>query len=225
VLIRTNGLWKIYEGPAGKRVDALQDISIDIESGCVTAIGGASGSGKTTLLSLIGLLSRPTRGQVSIDGKEVSTYSEVYRTSLRKEWIGFIFQAQYLLPHLTAVENVALPMICTDMEKETAENKARNLLISLNMQHRLAFRVAELSGGEQQRVSIARALINNPKILIADEPSSSIDEELTDDLLASLKEMTNKDGLTVVVASHDKKVIEWADHLFVLKDGKLISES
>ncbi|MHA2424280.1 MAG: ABC transporter ATP-binding protein [Candidatus Thorarchaeota archaeon] len=221
-IIRTEGLWKIYGQDTSRSVEAVQDVSIEIEQGKVTAIGGASGSGKTTLLSLIGLLTKPTKGKVFLDNEELSSLSEVYRTKIRREKIGFIFQAQYLLPHLTAVENVALPKLCTDTSINDAERDARARLSALDMDHRLDFRVAELSGGEQQRVSIARALMNNPKILIADEPSSSIDEKLTEDLLSSLRQMTD-DGLTVVVASHDIRVLEWADSLIDMKEGSIHS--
>ena len=154
--------------------------------------------------------------------EEVSKFSEVFRTRLRRETIGFIFQAQYLISQLTAVENVALPMMCTDISRSKAENLARERLISMDMEHRLDFRVAELSGGELQRVSIARALMNNPHILIADEPSASIDESLTKELLTSLREMVNDEGMTVVVASHDPLVLNWADIKYNLHDGRII---
>lgn len=220
-VIRAVQVSKRYGKEKQKQVDALSDISIEIEKGKVTAIGGPSGSGKTTLLSIIGLLTKPTQGKVFIEDTEVSAFSEVYRTKLRRDMIGFIFQANYLLPHLTSVQNVALPKICTDMTRFDAERQARDLLVRLEMGHRLDFRVAELSGGEQQRVSIARALMNDPRILIADEPSSSMDEELTNDLLNLLRDMTKREGLTVIVASHDRQVLDWADVLYVLKEGKL----
>ncbi|MHA1905892.1 MAG: ABC transporter ATP-binding protein [Candidatus Thorarchaeota archaeon] len=221
-IIRTETLWKIYGQDTSRSVEAVKDVSVVIEQGKITAIGGPSGSGKSTLLSLIGLLTKPTKGAVFLDDEELSSLSEVYRTKIRREKIGFIFQAQYLLPHLTAVENVALPKLCTDVSIGDAESDARNRLVALDMDHRLDFRVAELSGGEQQRVSIARALMNNPKILIADEPSSSIDEKLTEDLLNSLRQMADE-GLTVVVASHDRRVLDWADSLIEMRDGKIIS--
>ncbi len=221
-IIRTKGVWKTYQGANDRMVHALQNVSIDVAKGKITAIGGVSGSGKTTFLSIIGLLSKPSQGEVFIENEEVSNLSEMYRTSLRRDLIGFIFQAQYLIPHLTAIENVALPMVCTDTKREIAEEKATKLLERLNMSHRLDFRVAELSGGEQQRVSIARSLINEPKILIADEPSSSIDEKLTEELLDSLKHMTQEENLTVIVASHDRRVLEWADGVYNLHDGVLI---
>lgn len=220
-IIRTEGISKTYGSKIGQQVDALKDITMDIKEKTITAIGGVSGSGKSTLLSIIGLLTKPTEGYLYIDDEEVSAFSEVYRTKIRRERIGFIFQAQYLLPQLSSVANVALPTVCTDMTRQDAEKKARNLLCKLDMGHRLDFRVAELSGGEQQRVSIARSLINDPDILIADEPSSSIDDSLTEELLSTLRQMTVEEGLTVVVASHDRRVLDWADNICVLEEGQL----
>lgn len=221
-IIRTENISKVYDSTVGRTVDALMDVTIDIEEQKVTAIGGVSGSGKSTLLSVVGLLTKPSSGKVYIEEREVSTFSEVYRTKIRRNRIGFIFQAQYLLPHMTSIENVALPMLCTDTSRVEAENKAKTLLSKLNMDHRLDFRVAELSGGEQQRVSIARSLVNSPRLLIADEPSSSIDDKLTEELLATLRTMTEQEGLTVIVASHDKRVLDWADNIYILKDGRVV---
>jgi ABC-type lipoprotein export system ATPase subunit len=141
---------------------------------------------------------------------------------VRRERIGFIFQAQYLIPQLTSVENVALPKLCTDLSRDDAENLAKEKLTALGMENRLDFRVAELSGGEQQRVSIARSLMNSPDILIADEPSSSIDEALTKDLLATLRGMSEENGLTVIVASHDPMVLSWSDRIYHMQDGSLV---
>jgi putative ABC transport system ATP-binding protein len=221
-IIRTKGVWKTYGQGSPREVNAVRDISIDIVKGEITALGGPSGSGKTTILSLLGLLTKPTKGGVYLEEKELSSLSEVYRTKVRRERIGFIFQAQYLIPQLTSVENVALPKLCTDMSRADAESLAKEQLTSLGMENRLDFRVAELSGGEQQRVSIARALMNSPDILIADEPSSSIDEALTKDLLATLKEMSEEEDLTVIVASHDPMVLSWSDRIYHLQDGSLI---
>ena len=222
-VIHTENVWKIYGAGGPRQVDAVKDASLEIEKGMVTALGGPSGSGKSTLLSLIGLLTKPTKGKVFLDARELSGLSEVYRTKIRRERIGFIFQAQYLIPQLTAVENVALPKLCTDTSRALAEEVAKERLVSLGLEHRLNFRVAELSGGEQQRVSIARSLMNEPDILIADEPSSSIDEALTKELLDTLRRMVDEEGLTVIVASHDSQVLDWADRIYKMHDGKIVS--
>jgi len=222
--IRTEEVWKTYGSNTPRQVDAVRNVSITIEEGSITAFGGPSGSGKTTLLSLIGLLTRPSKGKVYLGDNEVSQFSEVFRTKMRRDEIGFVFQAQYLIPQLTAVENVALPKLCTDVSRDDAEELAESKLIEVGLEHRLDFRVAELSGGELQRVSIARSLMNSPRILIADEPSSSIDETLTREVLDTLKKMVKDEGLTVVVASHDPIVLNWADVLYTMHDGAIISE-
>lgn len=222
--IRTEGVWKTYNVGTPRQVDALKDFTMDVESNAITALGGPSGSGKSTALSLIGLLTRPSRGEIFLGTKEVTGLSEVFRTKLRREEIGFIFQAQYLIPQLTATENVALPLLCTDTSRVEAESRARERLISIGLGHRLDFKVAELSGGELQRVSIARALMNDPRLLIADEPSSSIDEKMTRDVLATLRTMVENDGLTIVVASHDPLVLGWADILYSMQDGRIIGK-
>ena len=224
VAIRTEEVWKTYGANTPRQVDAVKSVSIEIEEGSVTAFGGPSGSGKSTLLSLIGLLTRPSKGKVFLGDQEVSQFSEVFRAKMRREEIGFIFQAQYLIPQLTAVENVALPRLCTDTSRNEAEDLARIRLINVGLEHRLDFRVAELSGGELQRVSIARSLMNNPRILIADEPSASIDEVLAKEVLATLREMVNEEGVTVVVASHDPLVLEWADIVHTMHDGRMVSQ-
>ncbi|MGY5879752.1 MAG: ABC transporter ATP-binding protein [Candidatus Thorarchaeota archaeon] len=222
--IRTENVWKTYNLGTPRQVDAVRDISIEIEEGTIAALGGPSGSGKSTALSLIGLLTRPSKGRVFLGIDEVSGLSEVFRTKMRRDTIGFIFQTQYLIPQLTATENVALPLLCTDISRSEAERIASKKLISVDMEHRLDFRVAQLSGGELQRVSIARALMNNPRILIADEPSSSIDEALTRELLNTLRTMVDEEGMTVVVASHDPMVLEWADVRHLLHDGQLVKD-
>ena len=222
IIIRTKNIWKSYGIDTPRRVDAVKDATIEIKQGLVTAIGGPSGSGKTTLLSLIGLLTKPTEGRIILDETDFSTLSEVYRTKIRREMIGFIFQNQYLIPQLSAVENVALPKLCTDMLRDVAESIARDKLTQLGLEHRLDFRVAELSGGEQQRVSVARSLMNSPQILIADEPSSSIDEALTKEMLSILRTMVESDNLTVIVASHDPLVLNWADTSYRMHDGKIM---
>lgn len=221
--ITTHDVWKTYYGGSPREVNAVRGIDVKIEESTVTALGGASGSGKTTLLSIIGLLTQPSRGRVFIGEQNITDYSEVFRTKIRREQIGFVFQAQYLLPQLTAVENVSLPKLCTEMAREDAEELARDRLEQLGLGHRLDFRAAELSGGELQRVSIARSLMNSPRILIADEPSSSIDEALTREVLSILREMVESSGLTVIVASHDPLVLDWADVVHSMRDGEILT--
>ncbi len=221
-LVSVTDIWKIYGAGTAREVNALQGVDFQVHEGRAVAIGGPSGSGKTTLLSIIGLLTRPTKGRVILDGYDYTTISEVFCTKKRRNDYGFIFQAQYLLSHLTAIENVSLPMLCMDVSRNEAEDMARDILISLGLEKRIDFRVAELSGGEQQRVSIARALMNKPRLLIADEPSSSIDKELTTDLLRILRNMMTERGLTVLVASHDPQVLDWADEVHLMEHGAFL---
>ncbi|MBD3406040.1 MAG: ATP-binding cassette domain-containing protein [Candidatus Lokiarchaeota archaeon] len=221
-IITTKNVWKSFGREESRKVDAVKDVTIEILKGRKTALGGPSGSGKTTLLGLMMLLTTPTKGKIFIEGEDVSMISEVFRAKIRREKIGLILQANYLLPHLTAVENVALPKLCTDVPRKQAEKIARDKLEQLDLGHRLSFRVAELSGGEQQRVSIARALINNPKILIADEPGSSIDKKLTMDLLKLLDKMVKDDAMTIILASHNSRILDWADQTFMMDEGKIV---
>ncbi len=220
-IIQAEGVWKTYGAGGSRQVDALRNISLEIERGTCTAIAGPSGSGKTTLLSILGLLTRPSRGRLLIDGEEVSQVSEVFRTRVRRENIGFVFQAQYLIPRLTAVENVAIPQLCTDVSRREAEAAAEKILVQLGLESRAEFPVEQLSGGEQQRVSIARGLINSPRVLIADEPSASMDDALISELLSLLREMSSQRGMTVVVASHDSRVLDWSDTVYSLRSGEL----
>lgn len=224
-MIKMIDICKTYHINSPRQVNAIKNITLEIEEGTITALGGPSGSGKSTTLSIIGLLTRPSRGQIYLEEEDVSRVSEVYRTRLRREKIGFIFQNQYLIPQLTAVENVALPLLCTDQAKSQAEDLARSKLAALGLEHRLEFPVAELSGGELQRVGIARALMNNPRILIADEPSASIDETLTKELLTTLREMVDRRKLTIIVASHDEMVLEWADICHMMHDGEIVKSN
>jgi putative ABC transport system ATP-binding protein len=222
-LARAENVWKIYNSGDPHEVSALKDVSLSVDKGKATALGGPSGSGKTTLLSLVGLLSKPTKGRIFIEDQEYSTLSEVYRTKIRREKIGFVFQSEYLIPQLTTVQNVALPKLATDIPRSVAESKAEERLIELGMEKRLEFRVAELSGGERQRVSIARAMINNPNLLIADEPSSSIDQDLTLEVLELFRGMMKQNALTVLVASHDPLVLDWADVNYMMQDGMIVT--
>ncbi|TXT56464.1 MAG: ABC transporter ATP-binding component [Candidatus Thorarchaeota archaeon] len=222
VIIRTEGVWKSFGQNGPRHVDAVKDVTVEIIRGKKTALGGPSGSGKTTLLGLMMLLTTPSKGKVYIEGEDVSRFSEVFRAKIRREKIGLILQANYLIPHLTAIENVALPKLCTDMAKSRAEDIARDKLEQLDLGHRLHFKVAELSGGEQQRVSIARALVNNPKILIADEPGSSIDKKLTWNLLKLLDDMVKNNAMTIVLASHNQLILDWADRSYMMDEGKIV---
>lgn len=220
MIIETQNLWKTYQTTA-QEVHAIRDISISIPRGKVTCIAGPSGSGKSTLLALIGLLSYPSRGHVLMEGKSMTGLSEIMITKIRREKCGFIFQNQYLLSHFTALENVCIPLFSQEISYKEAILKATGILEQFDMGKRLDFRIRELSGGEAQRVSIARALVTNPSILIADEPSSNIDSKLTEEFLQLLLELQRNRGLTVIMASHDPQILKSAEHEIELIDGNV----
>lgn len=218
--IETRNLWKTY-GEKSRKVNAISDVSIRIPFGKTTCIIGPSGSGKSTLLGLIGLLIRPSRGEVILEGESVKGISEIKLTEIRKNTFGFIFQAQYLLEHFTTLENVRLPLYSHDIALKESNQRASEILKQLSLSARTNFYVKELSGGEAQRTCIARALIVNPSILIADEPSSNIDSKLTEEFLQIVEEYKLKRNLTVIMASHDPQVTDSAEYIIELSDGRI----
>ena len=220
--IGVQNLTKIYCKGTPNEVKAINDLSLEIREGDFCLITGQSGSGKTTLLSLLGLLSRPTKGKIFYEDQEVSAYSDAWQTKIRKEKIGFIFQQYNLLPQFSAWENVALPNLCRQISKAESRGQAINIMRDLGLEDRINFKVAHLSGGEQQRVAIARALVIDPEIVIADEPTASVDNETAFaiiDLFKSLK----KDGKTVIVSTHDVSIIKEATTHIKLQKGEAVS--
>ncbi len=218
-IIETKNLWKIYGGSI-QEVNAIQDISVKIPSGKISCITGPSGSGKSTFLALIGLLTSPSQGQVIFKNEIMNGLSEITLARIRRENFGFIFQSQYLLPNLSALENARLPLLSCDLSIKEINLKTSTILHQLDLDNRIEFLVKELSGGEAQRVAIARALVSNPSILIADEPSSSIDSKLTEEFLNIVSNL-KKQEFTVIMASHDPQVIKIADTIIKLKDGSV----
>jgi putative ABC transport system ATP-binding protein len=200
-MIRTENLCKTYESNGGV-VNALSSLSITVGKGKCLLLQGPSGSGKSTLLNLMGCLTHPTSGSVFVDGREVSHLPDHFLTEIRQKKIGFIFQAFNLLQGHTVLDNVAMPLLPLGVRHESRKQKALALLRRVNMEHRAHFRVNELSGGEQQRVAVARALVNDPVIVIADEPTSNIDRSNSRLILQMLHNL-KKEGMTLVVSSHD----------------------
>lgn len=212
---------KIY-GQGHTAVTALSGINLTIPKGIFWAIMGPSGSGKSTLMHLIGLLDRPTRGSITIDGTIVTANSNLATLArLRREKIGFIFQQFFLLPRLSAQDNVVLPAIYARRNLAAARQRARELLSELGLADRTDHRPNELSGGEQQRVAIARALMNDPDIILADEPTGNLDSH-TGAAILELIERLNQRGKTIILVSHDERVAKRADKIIRLKDGRLI---
>ncbi len=221
VIIRTRGLTK--DLPLGKTVvHALRGVDMDIYSGEIVGIVGPSGSGKSTLLGLIGGLDKPSRGSIEIDGVDISRMGEDRLTEIRNEKIGFIFQFFNLIPTLTALENVALPIQFARKARFSPDKRARELLQLLGLKDRMHHRPSELSGGQQQRVAIARALANNPPLLLADEPTGNLDRESGAMVLAALEDIRRETGTTIVIVTHDLDLAKHADRVLTLVDGKMV---
>ncbi|MGB9936748.1 MAG: ABC transporter ATP-binding protein [Methanobacterium sp.] len=210
-----NHVWKTYQ-MGTEEVMALNGVNLIVNEGSFTALMGPSGSGKSTLLHLAGILDTPTKGAVLMNGKNIKDYSLKEQAKLRRANIGFIFQRFNLMQQLTALENVMLPMISPDSQK------AKQLLDKVGLSDKYDRYHTQLSGGEQQRVSIARALANNPSLLLADEPTGELDTKNTRIIMELLQELNEKDGLTIVEVTHDPLCAEYADRVIKMQDGNIL---
>jgi putative ABC transport system ATP-binding protein len=205
-------------------VDALRGVSLDIPAGAFVALVGASGSGKSTLLHLVGGLDRPTAGEVWVDGTNLADASEAALTRHRRERVGFIFQRFELLPRLTAWENVAAPLMFAGVGLEERRERAEALLKQVGLAARADHLPSQLSGGEQQRVAIARSLVQRPAILLADEPTGNLDSATGAEIMALLTQLNRERGLTLLVVTHDPEVAAYADRVVRLKDGAVVAD-
>ena len=201
---------------------ALMDINLKIYRGEYLAIVGPSGSGKSTLLNILGLLDKPSRGKVFLEGKDVSGLSDSEASNIRSRHIGFVFQMFNLVPWLSALENVELASSIARISRKEAKKRARELLELVGLSHRMHHRPSQLSGGEQQRVAIARALVNNPSVLLADEPTGTLDSVTGAQIVRLLRDLT-KQGVTVVAVTHNPDVASVADRTVKLRDGRVVS--
>ncbi|MDP1652634.1 MAG: ABC transporter ATP-binding protein [Rhodocyclaceae bacterium] len=204
---------------------ALAGIDLAIPEKQVTALRGPSGSGKTTLLTILGCLARPTEGRVRLKGEDISGLPERFLTEIRRRTFGFIFQQFNLIRGLTAIENIILPAYPTGQPRRDLLEKAEALLAEVNLGHRRDAKVEWLSGGEQQRVAICRALINDPEVLIADEPTANLDTKLAGEFLGILERLADK-GRTIILTSHDPLVVESdvVNFVVTLRDGRIVEE-
>ncbi len=200
-------------------VFALKNVNLRIEKGEFVAVMGPSGSGKSTLLYLIGCLDKPTSGRVLIDGLDTSKLSDRELTELRREKIGFIFQQYYLIPTLTALENVELPMVFKGIPRAERERRAEELLSIVGLWEKKDRKPNELSGGEQQRVAIARALANEPSILLCDEPTGNLDSKSGEVVMETIKRLNEDKGVTVVLVTHNPIVANYAHRIIKIRDG------
>lgn len=217
-VIRTENLYKYYYIGRPEEVHALNDINVEISENQSVVIHGPSGCGKTTLLSLISTIDRPTEGRVYLHDQDVSGFSDVELSRIRRKTMGFIFQNFNLLLRLSAWENVAFPLIPMGISEKERYKTSCNLLTRLGLEKRIHHSPEEMSGGEQQRVAIARALINDPNIIIADEPTSNIDAESVQKLL-NILDVLKKEGKTIIVSSHDPIFNDYGDVTFHLVNG------
>lgn len=204
-------------------LQVLKGIDVEIPQGKIVSIVGASGAGKTTLLQILGTLSRPNTGKVYIDDKEVSNMNEKEISLFRNRNIGFVFQFHHLLPEFTALENVCIPAWINRVPKVKTEQKAFELLEFLGLADRISHKPDELSGGEQQRVAVARALINDPMVIFADEPSGNLDSQNKQELHALFFSLRDKFGQTFVIVTHDSNLAAMSDVKFEMNDGKIVN--
>ena len=218
--IKTVDLTKTYRlGPS--EITAVNKVNFEVNEARFIAIVGPSGSGKSTLLNLVGLNDYPTSGKIFIDDSDASLLSSSKRRKIRLFRMGFVFQTFNLLPTLTALENVELPMSLADKPKKEQREKAVRLLETVGLGKRLFHRPKELSMGEMQRVAIARALANNPEIIIADEPTGELDSKTAKEIIALLFDINRKEKTAVIVATHDEKIVDVADAIYTIQDGRL----
>ena len=220
-MIETQSLSKIYNRGKKYQVEAVKDLSVKAESGQITVFVGPSGCGKTTLMSMIGTLLTPTKGKVIVDNEDITAYSDGWKAVFRRENVGFVFQHINLLPHLNAIENVMIPVLCQDGDSELFRQKALDLLDILGLSDRSFFNVEQLSGGQQQRVAVARALITDPKIIIADEPLTFVDEQSAKVITDFFDKLKNE-GKTILISTHAGNIAKLADKIYTIRNGKLI---
>ena len=218
-MIDIDGVSKRFEGK--RQVTALDNVSVSIPKGEMVSIIGPSGSGKSTLLNLIGGLDRPSSGQVRVDGEALAGLSDDGLTRVRRDKIGFIFQFFNLLPTLSCLENVGLPLHLRGWSRGKVDERARELLGLVQLGHRLTHLPEELSGGERQRVAIARALSIYPPILLADEPTGNLDSRTGVEILALIRDLHTRLGATVVIVTHDMKVAESCSRTIMIRDGRI----
>jgi len=220
LLLSVEQVCKSYAGPAGE-ITVLQDVNLTLAAGASVAIIGPSGSGKSTLLNLIGTLDNPTRGRILLDGVDVHAGSERDVAAIRNRRIGFVFQAHHLLPQLNVLENVLVPTLVNPDGQAGARERAPRLLARVGLGHRLAHRPGELSGGERQRVAVVRALINRPALVLADEPTGSLDHAGAGMLMDLLAELNREAGTALAVVTHSEPLAARMDRVFALRDGVL----
>jgi len=223
MIISARDVVKLYRD-GEQELRALDGVSLDIEQGDFVAIMGASGSGKSTMMNLIGGLDAPTSGTLIIDGRDVSQLPPDELAQLRNRTLGFVFQQFNLLPRTPAIRQVMLPLLYAHPRPPDMEAEARRRLEQVGLGERLNHLPSQLSGGQQQRVAIARALVNQPKILLADEPTGALDSRTSQEIMHVFSELNRKQGITIVLVTHETDIAEWARRRIVFRDGRIISD-
>jgi putative ABC transport system ATP-binding protein len=221
VAVRCRGVTKSY-GAGDAEVMALRGVDLDVQRGELLMLVGPSGCGKTTLISIITAILDADRGQCEVLGRDLSRMDENERARFRGNCIGFVFQAFNLLPALSALENVSVPLLIQGLPRKAAELRARAVLDSVGLGGRLDARPAKLSGGQQQRVAIARALVHEPALIICDEPTSNLDHQTGHEMMDILRDVARAPGRALVVVTHDTRIFEFADRIARMEDGKII---
>jgi lipoprotein-releasing system ATP-binding protein len=220
--LRAAGLGKEYCEGSGEALRVLSAIDFTLGAGETIAIIGASGSGKSTLLNLLGGLDTPTTGQVMLNGRDLFVMGEKMRCLSRNRHLGFIYQFHHLLPEFTALENVAMPQLIAGSDKAVARTRAESLLQEVGLEHRMHHKPGELSGGERQRAAIARALINSPDCVLADEPTGNLDRHNAEQALELIMELNRSHHTALIMVTHDMNIAERMGAIYVLEDGKLL---
>lgn len=221
-MLKTENLYKVYKD--GKiNLEVLKGINLEVKKGEILCIIGPSGAGKSTLLNLLGGLDRPAKGKVFFEGQDLYALSERKRARIRNKKIGFVFQFYHLLPEFSALENVMLPAVIDTISFSQAKERARELLWLVGLEERINHKPTQLSGGEQQRVAIARTLINDPDIILCDEPTGNLDSERGEQIAELLRNLNQEKGKTLVVVSHEEKIAKMANRIIHIRDGRLIS--
>lgn len=222
-VLELNKIHKSFE-QAGEKLDVLKGCDLSIAAGEMVALVGPSGSGKSTLMHIAGLLEGPTKGLISIEGQDASSLNDKKRTKLRCQTIGFVYQYHHLLPEFSALENVILPQLIGGKSKKEARERAESLLDQVGLSSRMTHRPARLSGGEQQRVAVARALANEPALLLADEPTGNLDPDTSEMVFSMLVELTKKHKLAALIATHNHALAKRMDRVIELGSGLIVEK-
>ncbi len=221
-ILETKDLTKVYPTPDGY-LKVFEGINFSVQEGDFIAIMGVSGAGKTTLLNLLGALDRPTRGRVLLEGEDIFIKNEAGLAEIRNKKIGFVFQFYHLLPEFTALENVIIPLLIRGIDAGFAKEKALDLLKEVGLKNKINIQPSKLSAGEQQRVAIARSLVTEPKLLLADEPTGNLDWKTGQVIIELIKKLHKEKKLTSIVVSHNEKIADYCEKVYLLEKGKLIS--